>query len=67
VLQRSRDTVTPQSKALFIACSQLPTASIVGGLQVELKIPVWSSIVATGWLANQKLSARSAAAVKRVA
>jgi maleate cis-trans isomerase len=64
VLERSRATVTRQSKALFIACSQLPTANIVAGLRTELKIPVWSSIVATGWLASQKLSAAPA---KRVA
>jgi maleate cis-trans isomerase len=66
VLQRSRATVTKQSKALFIACSQLPTANIVNGLRAELKIPVSSSIVATGWLANQKLSSQGAAA-RRVA
>jgi maleate cis-trans isomerase len=67
VLARSRATVTAASKALFIACSQLPTANIVDDLRTELKIPVWSSIVATGWLANQKLSRRSASPTKRVA
>jgi maleate cis-trans isomerase len=67
VLARSRATVTPQSKALFIACSQLPTANIVEDLRLELEIPVWSSIVATGWLAHQKLASRSAPATKRVA
>jgi maleate cis-trans isomerase len=67
VLERSRATVTAKSKALFIACSQLPTANIVTGLRAELKMPVWSSIVATGWLANQKLSSRVAPPTKRVA
>jgi maleate cis-trans isomerase len=67
VLARSRATVTAGSKALFIACSQLPTANIVDDLRAELKMPVWSSIVATGWLANQKLRSRSAPPTKRVA
>jgi maleate cis-trans isomerase len=40
-------TVTPRSKALFIACSQLPTAGIIGALRGHLGIPVWSSIQAT--------------------
>jgi maleate cis-trans isomerase len=57
VLERSRTTVTPRSKALFIACSQLPTANIVEGLRRELKMPVSSSIVATGWAAARRLKA----------
>jgi maleate cis-trans isomerase len=57
VLERSRATVTAASKALFIACSQLPTVNIVDGLRAEMKIPVWSSIVATGWVAARRLEA----------
>jgi maleate cis-trans isomerase len=52
----ARDTVTPESDALFIACSQLPTHAIVGGLQSELRRPVWSSIQASAWLAKEKLT-----------
>jgi maleate cis-trans isomerase len=52
----ARDTVTPESDALFIACSQLPTHAIVGGLQSELQRPVWSSIQASAWLAKEKLT-----------
>jgi maleate cis-trans isomerase len=52
----ARDTVTPDSDALFIACSQLPTHAIVGRLQSELKRPVWSSIQASAWRTKEKLS-----------
>jgi maleate cis-trans isomerase len=36
---------------VFIACSQLPTYAIIGDLERELAIPVWSSIRATAWQA----------------
>jgi maleate cis-trans isomerase len=52
----ARDTVTPDSDALFIACSQLPTHAIVGTLQSELQRPVWSSIQASAWRTKEKLS-----------
>jgi maleate cis-trans isomerase len=42
-------TVTARSRALFIACSQLPTLRIVPELRQRLGIPVWSSIRATAW------------------
>jgi maleate cis-trans isomerase len=38
------------AQALFIACSQLPTAGILASLRSELGIPVWSSIAATAEL-----------------
>ena len=52
----ARDTVTSESDALFIACSQLPTHAIVGALQNEFKRPVWSSIQASAWQTEEKLS-----------
>src|SRR2546421_35323 len=52
----ARDTVTPDSDALFIACSQLPTHAIVGALQGELQRPVWSSIQASAWQTKEKLT-----------
>jgi maleate cis-trans isomerase len=55
-------TVTPRSKALFIACSQLPTRGILEELRRRLGIPVWSSISATAWAAS-----RAAAAPERAA
>lgn len=42
-------TVSPDSQALFIACSQLPTLDIIEPLRAHLGIPVWSSIQATAW------------------
>jgi maleate cis-trans isomerase len=49
VLELARRTVTPRSKSLFVACSQLPTLNAVAQLRAEFGIPVWSSIQATVW------------------
>jgi maleate cis-trans isomerase len=46
--------------AVFIACSQLPTYEIIGDLERDLGVPVWSSIRATAW---QALRATEVAAV----
>jgi maleate cis-trans isomerase len=51
IAQRVRDTVRPGIDAVFIACSQLPTYDIIGDLERELGLPVWSSIRATAWQA----------------
>jgi maleate cis-trans isomerase len=45
----ARGTMRPGCDALFIACSQLPTRDILGGLERDLGCPVWSSIRATAW------------------
>ena len=47
LLELALRTVTPQSKSLFIACSQLPTLNAIAKLRAQLDIPVWSSIQAT--------------------
>lgn len=62
VLDRALRTVTPRSRALFIACSQLPTLEIIDALRVRLGIPVWSSIRATAWAASAAMAARPAGA-----
>lgn len=49
VAELALKTVKPDSKALFIACSQLPTLDIIAPLRNQLGIPVWSSIQATAW------------------
>ena len=53
IAQRAREVMRPGVDAMFIACSQLPTHAILGGLQRELGIPVWSSISATAWQAKR--------------
>ena len=53
VREKALATVTPESQALFIACSQLPTLHVVPELRTRLGIPVWSSISATAWAANR--------------
>ena len=39
--------------ALFIACTQLPTAGILAGLRARLPCPVWTSNTALAWAANR--------------
>jgi maleate cis-trans isomerase len=56
VFDMAMRTVTPRSRALFIACSQLPTLGIIEPLRERLGIPVWSSIRATAWAASRAIS-----------
>ena len=58
VLELALRTVTPQSKCLFVACSQLPTLNVVAKLRAQLAIPVWSSIQATAWAGADALTAQ---------
>jgi maleate cis-trans isomerase len=58
VLELARRTVTPRSKSLFVACSQLPTLNVVAQLRAELGIQVWSSIRATAWAGAEALTNR---------
>ena len=58
VLELARRTVTPSSKSLFVACSQLPTLRAVARLRDELGISVWSSIQATAWAGAAALTER---------
>jgi maleate cis-trans isomerase len=61
VIELARRTVTPQSKSLFVACSQLPTLHAVAQLRDELDIPVWSSIQATAWAGAEALTSKGIA------
>ena len=58
VLELARRTVTPSSKSLFVACSQLPTLHAIAQLRNELEIPVWSSIQATAWASARAMTGR---------
>ena len=58
VLELALRSVTPQSKSLFVACSQLPTLNVVAKLRAQLDIPVWSSIQATAWAGAKALAAQ---------
>jgi len=58
VMDLALRTVTPRSQALFIACSQLPTRGILEPLRRKLRIPVWSSISATGWAAARAMAGK---------
>ena len=51
----SREIMRETCDALFIACSQLPTRSIIEPLERDLGRPVWSSIRATAWSALQRV------------
>jgi maleate cis-trans isomerase len=56
VAQRARETMGEDCDAMFIACSQLPTHAILDGLRRELGRPVWSSIQASAWQTEKRLS-----------
>jgi maleate cis-trans isomerase len=56
VIELARRTVTPASKSLFLACSQLPTLHAVAQLRRELDMPVWSSIQATAWASARTMT-----------
>ena len=62
VLELARQTVTPSSKSLFVACSQLPTLRAIPQLRRDLDIPVWSSIRATAWAGAKAMTAHGLAA-----
>jgi len=49
----ARAVMTDRCDALFIACSQLPTRSILGDLERDFGRPAWSSIRATAWKAQE--------------
>jgi maleate cis-trans isomerase len=56
VIELARRTVTPSSKSLFLACSQLPTLNAIAQLRREFDIPVWSSIQATAWASARAMT-----------
>jgi maleate cis-trans isomerase len=58
VLELALRTVTPRSKSLFVACSQLPTLKAIAQLRAELGIPVWSSIQAAAWASAAALTSK---------
>jgi len=53
VARLARDTMHDDCEALFIGCSQLPTADILGELQREFGRPAFSSIQVTARRAQQ--------------
>jgi maleate cis-trans isomerase len=57
VLELARQTATPSSKSLFVACSQLPTLRAIPQLRRDFRIPVWSSIRATAWAGARAMTA----------
>jgi len=58
VHEPAQRTVTPSSKSLFLACSQLPTLRAIARLRRELDVPVWSSIQATAWASVNAMTGR---------
>lgn len=60
VREKALATASPGAQALFIACSQLPSKDIIPGLRAELRRPVWSSVMAAGWQANETLKSVAA-------
>ncbi len=65
VAARARETMSDDCEAMFIACSQLPTYTIIGALEDEFRRPVWSSIRATAWRVCQTLGLSFSAGMRR--
>ena len=61
VAKLARETMGDDCEALFIGCSQLPTAEILGELQREFARPALSSIQVTARRAQQAAPVRAAA------
>jgi len=61
VASMARTVMTEDAQAMFIACSQLPTRTILESLSLEFGRPVLSSIQATAWRIQHTLSPRLAA------
>lgn len=59
VLERALKLARPDSDALFIACTQLPTRPIIDDLKAKLQRPVWSAARATAWAALRRLDLAS--------
>lgn len=59
VREKALATMTADSAAMFIACSQLPTLAILPGLREAFGRPVWSSIQATAWCALRALGLKA--------
>lgn len=55
VRKKCLEIASPEGRALFISCAQLPTREIIPELAQALQRPVWSSVMAAGWQANQWL------------
>lgn len=61
VAKLARETMKDECEAMFIGCSQLPTAEILGGLQREFGRPALSSIQVTAQRAQQGAALTAAA------
>jgi len=62
VADLARKTMDDDCDAMFVAGSQLPTYSILGGLAREFRRPVLSSIQASAWRVRQELGLIASAA-----
>ncbi len=61
VAKLARETMADDCEALFIGCSQLPTAEILGDLEREFGRPAFSSIQVTAQQAQRVVKRRMAA------
>jgi len=62
VLEKRLATASPGVAAFFIACSQLPTRTVLPVLAERLARPAWSSVKAAAWQASRMLAAKTARA-----
>jgi maleate cis-trans isomerase len=55
IYQKVRETVTPDSDGVFVACTQLRAMEMLDMLERDLGRPVYSAVQATAWQAFQHL------------
>ena len=55
IYRRVKDTTTPESTAVFVACTQLRAMEVIDALERDLGKPVYSAVQATAWMAFDAL------------
>lgn len=55
IYRRVKETVTEESSAVFVACTQLRAMEVIEMLERDLGKPVYSAVQATAWMAYEAL------------
>ncbi len=55
IYRRVKETTSPESSAVFVACTQLRAMEVLDALERDLGKPVYSAIQATAWMTYEAL------------
>jgi len=55
IYQKVREVVTPDTEAVFVACTQLRALEVLDQLERDLGVPVYSAVQASAWQAFQAM------------